>query len=343
MRTVMEVAEKIGFQPDTSFEKFDEIAARFPDNVKKALDYHLKILSEKKYLQFDPSESYLFLMLVYDLFLPPEFAMSFRKLALTETYEIDLEALEGYWNRSAIFAIENWLGSYNPEQSSDPLFWWGYKNKPSLEEGGLGRFPFLLFSDVFQRAFEDHEEELDDDIVSELKHYIERARLVMTSIQTCFAAGAAAHLLCLTHLFLNAPFKQDRSRATKLMCNIYKNLAVDFSKETGDMLDISAFKATQVARSSDFENDLYSSRRKLVLKLKNHYTNGIWEALEDDSFMKNKLLTEQGYMPYCGGTQCATLRRTRFNGRQFVASCCNWTSVYSYAFIKRYKEKWNLK
>lgn len=60
------------------------------------------------------------------------------------------------------------------------------------------------------------------------------------------------------------------------------------------------------------------------------------------SWMQNKLMTEEGYLMYCGGPTCTSLVRARFNGRQFHAACCGWTSSYSPEFIELYKKKWGI-
>lgn len=60
------------------------------------------------------------------------------------------------------------------------------------------------------------------------------------------------------------------------------------------------------------------------------------------TFMQEKLLTEEGYRPYCGNIDdCRQMPRTYFNGEQFVCTCCGWKSNYPDWFIKEYKNKWN--
>ncbi len=61
------------------------------------------------------------------------------------------------------------------------------------------------------------------------------------------------------------------------------------------------------------------------------------------TFMQEKLLTTQGYAPYCGNSDCSRMPRTEFNGEQFVCHCCGWQSSYPKEFIEAYKEKWNIK
>lgn len=63
----------------------------------------------------------------------------------------------------------------------------------------------------------------------------------------------------------------------------------------------------------------------------------------ETSIVRENLMTEKGYSPYCGHPHCAhNSPRTKWNKEkeQFVCSC-GWTSEFPADFIKRYKEKWN--
>lgn len=59
------------------------------------------------------------------------------------------------------------------------------------------------------------------------------------------------------------------------------------------------------------------------------------------SIVRENLMTEVGYTPYCGDETCkARWPRTSFNGKQFQCSC-GWTSGFEAKFIEEYKVKWN--
>lgn len=60
------------------------------------------------------------------------------------------------------------------------------------------------------------------------------------------------------------------------------------------------------------------------------------------TFMQEKLMTCEGYQPYCGNPNCKVMPRTEFNGEQFVCRYCGWKSSYPEDFIIEYKKKWNL-
>lgn len=57
------------------------------------------------------------------------------------------------------------------------------------------------------------------------------------------------------------------------------------------------------------------------------------------SIVRENLLTEPGYSPYCGaGNGCRFgMPRTRFNGKQFECAC-GWQSGFEVEFIEKYKE-----
>ena len=51
------------------------------------------------------------------------------------------------------------------------------------------------------------------------------------------------------------------------------------------------------------------------------------------TFMQEKLMTCEGYHPYCGNPNCKVMPRTEFNGEQFVCGYCGWKSSYPKDFI----------
>jgi hypothetical protein len=60
------------------------------------------------------------------------------------------------------------------------------------------------------------------------------------------------------------------------------------------------------------------------------------------SIVRENLMTDRGYTPYCGAANCR-LRwpRAHFNGQQFACHC-GWESRFDPAFIAEYKAKWGL-
>lgn len=84
----------------------------------------------------------------------------------------------------------------------------------------------------------------------------------------------------------------------------------------------------------------------------NHCCVCVWEERESKFHMKEKsivrenLMTEPGYAPYCGNNIARHLPsgcsnpRTKWNGEQFVCPCCGWISQFPKEFIDRYKAKW---
>lgn len=57
------------------------------------------------------------------------------------------------------------------------------------------------------------------------------------------------------------------------------------------------------------------------------------------SIVRDNLMNEPGYTPYCGAERCrARWPRTRFNGSQFQCSC-GWQSGFEAAFIEQYKNR----
>ena len=58
------------------------------------------------------------------------------------------------------------------------------------------------------------------------------------------------------------------------------------------------------------------------------------------SIVRENLMAQSGYTPYCGGAKCVITPRTRFNGNQFQCPYCGWESSFPEEFIKEYKRKW---
>ncbi len=65
----------------------------------------------------------------------------------------------------------------------------------------------------------------------------------------------------------------------------------------------------------------------------------------ENSIVRENLMTEINYSPYCGGfarIKCSN-PRTKFNGEQFICPECGWRSEFPKDFIEKYKNKWNFK
>ena len=58
------------------------------------------------------------------------------------------------------------------------------------------------------------------------------------------------------------------------------------------------------------------------------------------SIVRQNLMSQRGYTPYCGNVLCATMPRTSFRNGQFQCSWCGWRSAFDQAFIDAYKAKW---
>ena len=69
--------------------------------------------------------------------------------------------------------------------------------------------------------------------------------------------------------------------------------------------------------------------------------------MTEETIVRENLMTEPGYSPYCGNNTSRTALggcdnpRTKFNGEQFVCPKCGWTSSFPINFITRYKEYLN--
>ncbi len=66
----------------------------------------------------------------------------------------------------------------------------------------------------------------------------------------------------------------------------------------------------------------------------------------EETTVRQNLMTQQGYSPYCGN-DISRLEvggcdnpRTKFNGKQFICPRCSWISEFPSDFIERYKLKW---
>lgn len=65
---------------------------------------------------------------------------------------------------------------------------------------------------------------------------------------------------------------------------------------------------------------------------------------QEATWMRQKLMDEEGYKPYCGNSNCREMPRTYFGLRikQFICPCCGWESQFPKDFIERYIKKWNI-
>lgn len=64
----------------------------------------------------------------------------------------------------------------------------------------------------------------------------------------------------------------------------------------------------------------------------------------EDSIIRNNLMNEKVYTPYCGDDNCRKgMPRTKLDAQkeQFVYSC-GWVSKFTPDFIKRYKVRWQI-
>ncbi len=60
------------------------------------------------------------------------------------------------------------------------------------------------------------------------------------------------------------------------------------------------------------------------------------------SVVRENLMNQPGYTPYCGSETCRTMPRTKWSPfySQFVCPICEWRSAFPKAFIAEYKQKW---
>ena len=61
------------------------------------------------------------------------------------------------------------------------------------------------------------------------------------------------------------------------------------------------------------------------------------------SIVRNNLMTQKNYTPYCGNIKGCSMPRTKFNGKQFDCPCCKWQSMFEEKFITEYKTHWGIK
>jgi len=62
-----------------------------------------------------------------------------------------------------------------------------------------------------------------------------------------------------------------------------------------------------------------------------------------NNIVRDNLMTDKSYSPYCGNPNCRTMPRTIFNGSQFYCPSCNYVSKFPKEFIDEYKLKWGIK
>ena len=59
--------------------------------------------------------------------------------------------------------------------------------------------------------------------------------------------------------------------------------------------------------------------------------------------IRSNLMERERYSPYCGNWECSKMPKTEFNGEQFKCNSCGWVSRFPENFIKKYKNKWDIK
>jgi len=67
----------------------------------------------------------------------------------------------------------------------------------------------------------------------------------------------------------------------------------------------------------------------------NKTNNNQPQQYKPQTWMQEKLLTEEGYMPYCGNPRCREMPMTQFNGEQFYCRCCRWESSYPKEYLAK--------
>ena len=60
------------------------------------------------------------------------------------------------------------------------------------------------------------------------------------------------------------------------------------------------------------------------------------------SIVRRNIMTQEGYVPYCGNWDCRFTPRSYFNGEQFQCPQCGWKSEFEKEFIEEYKTKWGI-
>jgi hypothetical protein len=72
--------------------------------------------------------------------------------------------------------------------------------------------------------------------------------------------------------------------------------------------------------------------------------------MTEKTIVRENLMNEKGYSPYCGNGLSRSTKggcdnpRTKWSSvlNQFICPKCGWISEFPQEFIKRYKEKWGL-
>jgi len=59
------------------------------------------------------------------------------------------------------------------------------------------------------------------------------------------------------------------------------------------------------------------------------------------SIVRENLMTQPGYTPYCGNGNSCSMPRTVWTGKQFKCPHCHWVSAFPDDFIAEYKAKWS--
>jgi len=60
------------------------------------------------------------------------------------------------------------------------------------------------------------------------------------------------------------------------------------------------------------------------------------------SIVRDNMMTQRGYTPYCGNQHCGTMPRTFWNGAQMQCRHCGWQSSFELEFVAAYTEKWSI-
>ena len=65
--------------------------------------------------------------------------------------------------------------------------------------------------------------------------------------------------------------------------------------------------------------------------------------MTETTTVRENLMTEQHYAPYCGSERCGLgMQRAPYNTKLEQFKCgCGWVSEFPKDFIYRYKLKWN--
>jgi hypothetical protein len=65
--------------------------------------------------------------------------------------------------------------------------------------------------------------------------------------------------------------------------------------------------------------------------------------MKEETIVRNNLMNEPNYSPYCGSDKClTTFNRAKWCVKLNQFKCnCGWVSKFPNDFIERYKLKWN--